>query len=286
MPRPQFDQPVLAQSNGTRWWIQVSNAGILQVVSPTDAPLTPTRRICLVDANNVAAFRLGISDDTPPMPTLTPLRDSSMGNHMDLPIWSPNGREWTLGVTQLGEIMIEALSSNWPMLPSMGLPTYTPGSGYQFPFVTLQDGTGTGWQLLVNDSGIWSLQDEDSQPIRHRSTVRLWTQDDSTPFQVIVDNDGLLTVTDAPTSIPKLYEAVLCSPGGSFWTLVGDVVAGDVILSITDTLQQALNNRDEWPLVVSQHGNYLYIADDRFPSPVPGMPRRWGSRRRMPRRKA
>lgn len=284
MARPSFEQPVLAQANGKRWWLQVTNQGTLDTARVTDADLTPIRRLKFVDATTDAtAYQLGLSNDAVPVPTLTTLADASLGNHKDLPIWSPNGREWTMQVVN-GVLTVSPLANTWnTMVPVGGLPTSIPGVPYQFPDIAIQDSAGILWQILVTDGGLWEVQNQMDLPVKSLSHCALWTQDDTIPFQITVNTEGLLTVTDAPLTTPKLYEIVLVSPSGLFYILQGQNVGGDVILEISNAIQDSMDNRDEWPLMIAQNGRYTYIADDRFPPPIPSMPRRWGQRRRSAR---
>lgn len=281
---PRFSQPILTHPDGSRWYLEVTNAGVLQIGGRTLDVATPIREVQLIDSTNVSAYRLSLTGAVPPLIQTSTLRDPSMGYHKDLPVWSVNGREWTIQVSQAGAISVVGASSNWPMTPNLGIPTNTPAPQFQQPLPAISAGVSE-WKLFVSDSGIWDIEQQ-YDPVKTLSSAFLWTQDDTMPFQVTVTEDGLLTVIDAPPTIPQIYETVLVSPGGTFFTLIGAVVDHDIILSVTSTLYDALNARDEWPLMISQHGNYLYIADERFPPPIPGVGRRWGQRRRQPRRNA
>jgi hypothetical protein len=281
---PRFSQPILTHANGSRWYLEVTNAGVLQVGGRTLDAATPIRDVQLLDDTAVSAYRLALTAAVPPLLQTIPLREATFGYHKDLPVWSVNGREWTIRVSQAGAISVVGASSNWPMTPNLGIPTNTPAPTFQQPMVAISGGRSE-WKLFVSESGIWDLQQQ-YDPVKTLSSAYLWTQDDTLPFQVTVTEDGVLTVVDAPSTIPRIYELILVSPGGTFFTLVGNIVDHDIILSVTSTLYDAMNARDEWPLVISQHGNYLYIADDRFPPPLPGVGRRWGQRKRQPRRNA
>lgn len=282
---PRFPQPVLPHADGSRWYLEVTNAGVLQVGGRTLDQPTPTRELQLVDpTTELTAYRLVLTAASPPTLTTLALRDSSYGFHKDLPIWSVNGREWMLQVSNTGAVSVSGSSSNWPMVPNFGIPTSTPLPQFQQPQAAIASPHGA-WRLLVSDSGIWELQSDFSQ-VQHLSSAFLWTQDDLMPFQITVTDDGILTVIDAAPTIPRFYEALLVSPGGTFFTLVGNQTGGDIILSVTSTLYDAINVREEWPLVISTHGNYLYCVDDRYPPPLPQMSRRWGQRRRTPKRNA
>lgn len=283
MSRPAFEQPVLAQANGKRWWLQVTNQGALDTARLTDADLTPIRRLKMIDTNETTAYTLTLSNDAVPVLVVTPLASVALGNHKDLPIWSPNGREWTLQIVN-GVVTLTPLSIAWPtMVPIGGMPSHRPGLPYQFPDIAIVDDKNILWRILVTDGGLWEIQNEQDLPIKHLSHCALWTQGDEQPFQITVNTEGLLTVTDAPLTTPKLYEIVLISPSGLFYVLQGQDVAGDVILEVSNSIQDAMDNRDEWPLMIAQNGRYIYISDDRFPPPIPSMPRRWGQRRRSAR---
>lgn len=281
---PRFPQPILTHPDGSRWYLECTNAGVLQIGGRTLDAATPVRDVQLVDSTAVAAYRLVLTGAIPPLLQTLSLREASFGYHKDLPVWSVNGREWTVQVSQAGAIGVAGASSTWPMTPNLGIPTNTPAPQYQQPMAAISGGS-SAWKLLVSDSGIWELEQQYG-PVKTLSSAYLWTQDDTMPFQVTVTEDGILTVIDAQPTIPRIYETILVSPGGTWFTLVGTSVSGDIILSVTSTLYDAINAREEWPLVISQHGNYLYIADERFPPPIPGVGRRWGQRRRQPRRNA
>lgn len=274
--RPPYPQPVLRQaSTGYRFYLQVRNDGHLDgLVRTPDEPFD-TPRLTLVAGDRLSSWELRVTDADPPG-LIVFERPVGWGQYEDLSVWDWRGREYLLTIPSAGHIFLKPVGRDWPVMPTSGVPTSRP------PTMRIIGQQGQEWEWTVSDGGIWYLSTPTSTaPTTHLSSFSLWTFDDQIPFTVSITRDGILTVIDAdPDTTPHRYEVALVSPAGLTWLLRGQNVNGDVILELGDDMQ---GQGDEWPIMLAQNGRTAYIADDRYPPPIPGIPRRYGTRRRIPR---
>ena len=259
---PTYPQPILAQaSTGKRWYLEITTDGILRAGGTTiDAP-TPLPRLKLIDPTGQTAYRIGLDTATPPAITLTVLDAARDAGYQDLSVWGINGREWNLRVTAAGALTVNACGSDWRTRP-------TP---------EMLDANGVPWRVTVSDAGISSVEGpvsgtETSQPVYLRAS------DDSVCYELTVNTSGILLVTGPlARTLTDYYEAKLVSPSGIECLLSVD--ATGLLFIDPDTLQD-LQHLDEWPLVLQQRTNVLYVVDTRFRAPAAGRPSQYGSRRR------
>lgn len=263
---PRFPQPILVHPvSGQYYYLQIGNMGGLHVGGKTLDPPTNPRRQVLVDAARTVAYEIRLTSVDPPAITVSAALPGSQGGWEDLFVWSPNGREWAVQVLPTGALQYIALSSDWEKLRAP-LSTIAPD--------------GRAWHLTVAEHGVYSADGPHAAPFTDLGhTVRLRSQDDTIAAEITVSNDGILSVSDPIEGhLAPYYEAELLSPHGAKFFLTMD---SQRILYVTDWTAIE-HNRDEWPLVVSQNGQYLYVVDDRFPPPIPGIPQ--GRRRqRIPK---
>jgi hypothetical protein len=259
---PTYPQPILAQATtGRNWYLEITIAGILRAGGTTiDAP-TPLSRLKLVDPTGQTAYKLGLDTATPPAITATVLSAARDAGYQDLSVWGINGREWNLRVTAAGSITINGLGTIWPTRAAPAP----------------RDANGFPWQLTVSDGGVLSA--DGPQLVVHDTTpVYLRASDDSACFEITINTAGILFVT-GPLSkeLTPLYDATLFAPSGVSCLLSVDT---NGVLFLDPTTLQDIQQRDEWPLVLQQRTNVLYVVDTRFRAPAVGRPSQYGSRRR------
>lgn len=274
--RPPYPQPVLRHPvSGRSYYLQVKNDGTLDTPVMTGDEPTSIPRVTLVAGDRQTSWQLALSSDIPPQLSVIQ-RPLITGGFDDLSVWDWRGREYTLRIPESdGDVLLEPIGRDWNIMPSQGIPLSAP------PLTRIAGQVGASWDWTVNDGGVWFLSTPADTQYHHLKTISLWTFDDTLPFTVSTTSDGILTVIDAdPDTTPLRYEFALVSPDGIIWLLRGKNVNGDVILELSDELQKAVASADEWTIRLAQNGRSAYIVDDRFPPPLPGVPRRWGPRRR------
>lgn len=247
---PKFPQPVFEQaSTGLKFYLELTNNGVLKLRGPVISEVTPTRRITLVSKDRTIAYRLGVDSSAEPLITVSD-HPAEFGAFEDLYVFSPNGREWTIQVNAAGILSIKALGSEWSR---GGVPI-------------LKDSTGIPWRIGVADGGVMDVTSDPSE--NHHREVVLRSQDDSKAWRITVDTDGILSAEDDGVTLAdaKYWDAEMVSPLGERWSLQVDK---DGILSV-DSISDIINQRDTWTLVMERTNGVLFVVDERFRSPWQG----------------
>lgn len=239
---PTYPQPILEQASGSRWYLEITNAGTLSAKAKTTDQVMNSRRLTLVSTDRSKAYRLGLNAGDPPSITATEV-PAAFGGYEDLFVFSPNGREWTVQVNSSGTLSVKALSHDWPRMGS--------------PILTSPD--NTPWRFEVDDGGVYQVTSDPTET-RLQQPLILRSQDDTTAWQVTIGNDGILSVSDTALSLGVYYDAELISPTLERWALQVDQNG----ILYADSITDLINARDSWPLVLAKNGKEMYVVDSRF----------------------
>lgn len=246
---PAYPQPILTQSStGLNYYLEITNAGTLAAKATTTDAATSLRNVTLVADDDTQAYRLGLDASNPPLVTVTAMDSAAFGNFKELPVWSPNGREWKVTVDNAGNLTVTGTGLDWT---KMGRPI-------------VEDVNGVPWRFQVQDGGIYEVTSDHTENVLRQPLI-LRAQDDSKAWKVTVGIDGVLSVTDDNVSLSdtELYEAEIISPGGMRWHLQ---VAASGVLSVT-SVDDLINARFSWPLLLARRDRTLYCVDNRFRYP-------------------
>lgn len=245
MTYPLFPQPILQQASGTRWYLEVSNAGVLSARAITVDAAWGQPRLTLVSTDRTKAYRLGLSAGASPTVTTTEV-PASFGGFAELFVFSPNGREWAVTVDAAGSLTVTGIGSDWPRITSP----------------VLKDSSNIPWHLRVTDGGVLSV--ESSNAPQALQSLILRSQDGTAAYRVSISTDGILSVDTAALSDAIYYDAEVVSSAGTRWSIQVDA---NGILSMNSIFEDLESERDQWPLVLAKDGT-LYCADTRFRAPV------------------
>lgn len=238
---PTYPQPILEQASGLRWYLELTNAGTLSAKATTIDQPTSQKRLTLVSTDRTKAYRLGLNAANPPTVTAAEW-PASFGGYEDLYVFSPNGREWAIQVSNSGGLSTKALSHDWPRMRT--------------PILASPD--NTRWRFEVDDGGVYQVTSDLTESTLRQPLI-LRSQDDTTAWQITIDNNGILSVSDVALNLGIYYDAELISPSLERWALQVDQNGILYIDSITDLI----NARDSWPLVLAKNNKELYCVDSR-----------------------
>lgn len=241
-----------SRTSGRTYELALRNTGglFLSRISVTPDAITPFRDRCLVNDARTNAYSFEINDADLNNPLVVLRQQDVLLGRAYTTLFSPNGREWELTCTQDGVYRVKALSTDWP---KAGTPI-------------LADPTGLPWRFEVGDDGLYQVTSDASEV--HRRTVRLKTQDGLQAYQITVDAAGMLSVSDLPfPTDAQFYDAELIGPTGTRWLLRVDPAG---VLYLDSEWQDAIDQGDEWPLLLADYAGTLYCVDTRFPPPVGG----------------
>ena len=251
---------ILQSATSARFYeIYVKNHGLVSLKRVYVQPdqVTPFRDRTLINDERTKAFTFAIKDTdlSNPLIVLKQHENIHIGRAYAI-LQSPNGREWELTCRGDGLYKIKGLTIDWPRA--------------QAPI--LADPSGVRWRLEVNNGGEL-LATSDPAALEYRP-IALTTQDGTLAYEITVDVNGLLTVTDTALSNALYSEAELVAPDGTRWLLRVD---NDGVLYLSDEWQ-ATRSTDEWPVVLATGWGLLYVVDARFGPPISGYGYRRGWR--------
>lgn len=276
----QAGPPIVTDTNGLPWQVGVSSGQLLQATS--DASLTTRRSGNLLSQDGTTAWQIQV-DPTGIITTVELARNERtiyLRSNTSASVY-----QVTINDADLNNPLL-VLSGPVAVAPTYPIPTIlakavSPPTLYQLQVTDLDPANPL---LVLQITGTTVTQGQPANVADEFIFVRSATS----------GVRYLLTATGADTVL-QVQTADLAPGDPSIYSLLYDleVDVGDTRYQIqidqngvlyVDSITDLLNARDEWPLVIAQHGNYLYIADSRFPPPIPAVPRRWGQRRRVPRR--
>lgn len=201
---PQYPQPVLAQSNGRKWYLEVTIPGILQINGPiTDGHPLSHREATLINTTRTMAYRLSLSDDEDPLLLANPL-PAAFGNREGLSVWAPNGREWEIYIDNDEIAYVRAIGSSWPRAKSP----------------VLKDANNIAWRLTVANTGIYSVGSDPNE--RTFQSLVLRSRDDTAHYRVSVSTSGVLSLSDAePAGADLTLTNHFPNTGGAWSRILG-----------------------------------------------------------------
>lgn len=130
---PTYPQPILQDPNGFRWYLEVSNAGVLAPKAMTIDAAWDRQRTTLINALRTASWRVSL-DATPSMTLVSaPILE---GVRTEVSVWSPDGREWGLRVGNDAVLTVTDLSvsrDEWPLVLAKDGTLYVLDSRFRIP---------------------------------------------------------------------------------------------------------------------------------------------------------
>lgn len=253
---PTYPQPIIKAPTGLNWFLEIDGGGALISGGTTiDAP-TGARRLQLTTPGRAKAFELGLDGSNPPLITSTE-KDASFGGFVDLFVFGGDGREFAVQSSDAGVLSVKDLNSSAQVPVSQSVPLLkAPG--------------GVSWRFSVSDQGVLTHTEDFSTLSFNRALLK--SLDNSTVFEITVDDDGILTVSNDNTQVTDtdVHTIELISPNE---TRYGLQVSADGVLTLLDFSQRGAG-RDLWTLVMARSEKVLFVVDTRFRNPFKG---RWGA---------
>jgi hypothetical protein len=240
---------ILQSATSQRFYdIYVKDTGLVsvkRVYVPADR-VTPVRDRTIINDERTKAFIFSIKDTDLANPLIILSRHENIHiGRAYLLLNSPNGREWEVTCRGEGTYKIKGLSLDWSRMAAP----------------VLLDPAGLPWRFEANAAGEFQVT-QDAGEI-HRRRAFLKSLDGTTAWEITVDTDGILSVTDTALANAPYSDAELIAPDGTRWLLRVD---SSGVLYLSDEWQ-ATRNGDEWPLLLAGRGGLLYVVDARFPPP-------------------